>query len=238
LANLGDLQGYSICENSIKLWDKLKNSREKAIFLYYFAFAKCIAEDYTGAQDAVSEINDIARELKDDYLLLKSKTAQTLIYICQLQFESAEPLAEQNIRDAIALKHHTDKAQNLHFYADCSLMRKDYKEAERRYSITTKSLVEIGNIKDAAEEMIGIAFAVSGQGRYIKALRLSGAVEVKFEEFGASFAPAKFWLDWIEKYIGGARKAVGEKAAATYDQEGRQMGFEKAVKYALDFEMD
>lgn len=117
-------------------------------------------------------------------------------------------------------------------------MRKDYKEAERRYAIAMKAKLETGNQLDACFDLLGVAFALSGQGRYIKALRLKGAVDAIFEEFGASNAPVQFWLDWIEQYIGGARKAVGEIAAATHEQEGRQMGFEKAIEYALDFDKD
>ena len=47
-----------------------------------------------------------------------------------------------------------------------------------------------------------------------------------------------FWLDWIEEYVNGARNAVGEKEAVQYELQGRVMGFEKAVEYALDFEKD
>jgi len=237
-ANSGDPKGFSIFENSIKLWDELKNIREKADVLYYFSLSKSVMEDYTAAQDAATEINNIARELKNDYLLLRSRMAQTIVHICQLQVDSAEPLVEQNIRDAIALKANNDKAMNLHFHADCSLMRKDYKETERRYSISMKSWLDTGNHKEACEEMTGVAFAVSGQGMYIKALRLIGATDAKYEELGASSTPVKFWQDWIEEYINGARKAVGEEAASIYGQEGRQMGFEKAVEYALNFEKD
>jgi hypothetical protein len=45
-------------------------------------------------------------------------------------------------------------------------------------------------------------------------------------------------MDWFEEYVNRARKAVGEEKAAQYEQEGRQMGLEKAVEYALDFELD
>ena len=45
-------------------------------------------------------------------------------------------------------------------------------------------------------------------------------------------------MDWFEEYVNRARKAIGEEKAAQYEQEGRQMGFEKAVEYALDFEKD
>lgn len=72
----------------------------------------------------------------------------------------------------------------------------------------------------------------------MKALRLQGAVDAKYNEFGASMIPVKFWTNWVEEYVQGARSAVGEKEAALYEQEGRQMGFEKAVEYALDFDKD
>jgi len=234
----GDPKGFSVFENSIKLWDELKNIREKANFLFYYSIVKSMMEDYVAAQDAANEINNIARELKDDYLLLRSRTAQATVHTWQLKVDSAQPLAEQNIRDAFALKDNQMKAWNLHFYSDCHLMRNDYKEAERRYSIAMKNWLEIRNQLEICTEMTGVAFAISGQGRYIKALRLKGAIDAKYKEFGACIPPVKFWLDWIEEYIGGARKAVGEKAADTYEQEGRQMGFEKAIEYALDFDKD
>ena len=238
LAWVGDPKGFSVFEESLKLWDKLKDIREKANFLFFHSMFKSIMADYTAAQDAASEINNIAREIKNDYLLLRSKTAQTFIHISQLQVDSAEPLAEQNIRDAIALKANPDKTWNLHFHADCALMRKDYKETEKRYVIAMKGMLERGDLIGVCTEMTGVAFALSGQGRYIKALSLKGAIDAKYLEFGASLIPMKFWMDWIEEYIEGAKITVGEKTAAIYDQEGRDMGFEKAVEYALDFDKD
>jgi non-specific serine/threonine protein kinase len=234
----GDPKGLSIVENSIKLLGELKNIREKAKILFYFSAAKSMMSDFAAAQNAASEIDKIARELKDDYLLLQSRGAKAWAHICQLQVDSAEPLVEQNLIDATALNANIDKALNLHVHADCALMRKDYKETERRYSVAMKYVLERGDIYQVCREMTGVSLAVSGQGRYGKALRLRGAIDAKYEEFGVSIFPVKFWMDWIEEYIGGAKKAVGEKAAATYEQEGRHMGFEKAVEYALDFDKD
>ena len=81
LSWMGDPKDFSIFENSIKLWDELKNIREKAKFLYYYSFSKSAMADYTVAQDAATEIYNVARELKDDYLLLKSRMAQTIVHI-------------------------------------------------------------------------------------------------------------------------------------------------------------
>ena len=238
LSVLGDPKGMSVIDNSFELWNKLRNNREKVKALFHYSIVKSFMEDYETAQDVATEMKEIAKELNDDYLLLRSRTAQTFVHICQLQVDLAEPLVEQNMKDAIALNDHFMKVFNLHFSSDCALIRKDYKETERRYSVSMKNLLELGNEIQACTELQGLIFGLSGQGRYLKALRLQGAVDAKQDEFGASVVPLKFWLDWIEEYVNGARRAVGEKEAALYEQEGRQMGFENAVEYALDFEKD
>jgi excinuclease UvrABC nuclease subunit len=49
---------------------------------------------------------------------------------------------------------------------------------------------------------------------------------------------AEFWDEWIETYLKGARKEVGEELTRKYEEEGKNMGFEAAVEYALDFGRD
>ena len=238
LALVGVEKGLTLIDNSIELWNEINNNLEKVKGLFYFSFIKSAIGDFEPAQDVATQMKEIAGEFNDDYLLLRARTAQTFVHICQLQVDLAEPLAEQNLKDAIALNDNSMKAWNLHFYSDCALMRKDYKETERRYSIAMKRWLEIGNQIEVLSELGGMVFGLSGQGRYMKALRLQGADYAKRDEFGASVFPVKFWMDWIEEYVNGARRAVGEKEAALYEQEGRLMGFEKAVEYALDFEKD
>ena len=235
---LGDPKGMSVIDNSFELWNKLRNNREKVKALFHYSIVKSFMEDYETAQDVATEMQEIARELSDDYLLLRSRTAQTFVHICQLQVDLAEPLVEQNMKEIIALNDHFMQVFNLHFYADCALIRKDYKGTERRYSVSMNKILELGNQIQACSELQGMIFGLSGQGRYLKALRLQGAVNAKLDEFGATVAPVKFWLDWEEEYVNGARRAVGEREAFRYEQEGGKMGFEKAVEYALDFEKD
>jgi len=234
----GDMEGLSKVDSSLELWDNLENREDKVKSLYHYVFVKCVMQDYVVARDAAIEMEEIALELDDKYLLLHSKTALLWIYICQLQVDLAEPLAVQNLKDAVALNDNMVKPWILHFYSDCAIMRKDFDEAEKRYSVGIRSYLENAKQLDACLELQGMLFALSGQGRYMKALRLLGAVYAKYDEFGYSLPPVKFWMDWFEEYVNRARKAVGEEKAAQYEQEGRQMGFEKAVDYALDFEKD
>jgi len=69
---------------------------------------------------------------------------------------------------------------------------------------------------------------------------LNGAAINKFEELGAieALTAIKFWHILMEKNIGRAKNELGEKAAAEAEKEGRQMGFERAADYALDFDKD
>jgi len=48
----------------------------------------------------------------------------------------------------------------------------------------------------------------------------------------------KFWDDWIDTYIGGAREILGEELTRRYEDEGKNMGFEASVEYAMNFDKD
>jgi non-specific serine/threonine protein kinase len=234
----GDLDGMQLVNSSLELWDKTEKKEEKVKSLFHYVIVKAAMQDFDVAGEVAREIGVIAQELNDQYLLLQSRTAQLWVYINQLQVDQAEPLAVQNMNDVIALNDKMMKPWNLHFYSDCALMRKDFEEAEKRYAVAMKSYLENGNQVESCVELQGIAFVLSGQKRYKKALRLQGTVDAKYDEYGVQTPNIKFWVDWFEHYINGARKAVGEEEAAQYEQEGRQMGFENAVEYALDFEKD
>jgi len=235
----GETEGMSKVDSSLELWDSIENKEEEKVkSLFNYAIVKSAMEDYEAALDVVSEIEVIARDLNDKYLLLRSRTALLWIYICRSQVDLAEPLAEQNLKEVFALNDNMLKPWNLHFYGDCALMKKDYKEAEKRYSVAMNRYLENGNQLEACIELQGIVFSLSGQERYLKALRLQGAFDLKYDEFGLTPPQIKFWIAWVEEYLHGARVAVGEKKAAQYEQEGRRMGFDKAVEYAMDVDKD
>jgi hypothetical protein len=180
----------------------------------------------------------IAEKLNNKYLILKSKTAKVWVYIAQLDVKNAEPLVEDNLKAADELNMAKMKAWNLHYFADCPLMKGDYKTAEKRYYNALEGMAEVGTTTSVIIEMTGMTFALSGQKRFVKAIRLRGFIDKMYEEFGATFPPIKFWLDWIEKYHGGAMRALGEERTKMALQEGRKMDIQQAVEYAQDFDRD
>ena len=83
--------------------------------------------------------------------------------------------------------------------------------------------------------------SVAGQSRLAKAIRLNAAVTEKAVVSGyivPEELQAAFWVELVDNYIVGTRKKLGEELTRKYEEEGKSMGFEKAVEYALDFEKD
>ena len=96
-----------------------------------------------------------------------------------------------------------------------------------------------GYVLYAVTDLQGVAFALSGQSRWVKSIRLDSAACEKYRDLGVTIkGVVGFWDEWIETYLAGARKEVGEELARKYEEEGKKMGFEAALKYALDFDKD
>jgi hypothetical protein len=124
-----------------------------------------------------------------------------------------------------------------HSYADTFLLRDQYVEGEKNYIKAVKACIQFGDIFQVTGDLAGLAMSLSGQGRYAKCMILYGAVQSKLEDLGIpKFAPV--WDEYFEKHIGKAQKSLGEEKSIKLFEQGKKMGFEKAVEYALDFDKD
>ena len=113
-----------------------------------------------------------------------------------------------------------------------------FKLSEKCYLDATQSAMKSGSVLQTLIELQGMAMSVAGQGRHEKGLRLFGASVAKFEEYGAQMATVDFWITCINRTIGKSMEILGPEKAQILDQEGRQMGFEKAIEYAFDIDKD
>jgi hypothetical protein len=115
----------------------------------------------------------------------------------------------------------------------------EFKEAEKRYGHAIETAMKYGYVLFAVTDVQGVAFALSGQSRWAKSIKLDAAAGEKYKDLGITLkGMIKFWDEWIETYLASARKQVGEELARKYEEEGKSMGFEAAIQYALDFEKD
>ena len=234
------VEGASSVEKSMALWQELGEQKELAHALIDLGRFSSAVGDHEKGMSFSEQGLKIAEGLADAKLICRSKESLCFGYICQFRADIAEPMAKQTMAEAMKLNMPREIMMTRHYYADCALERDEFEEAERRYSEALKTALDYGDIWEAAAEMSGMAMGIAGQGRHIKALRLNGAAINKFEELGAieALTAIKFWHILMEKNIGRAKNELGEKVAAELDNEGRRMGFEKAVEYALDFDKD
>jgi len=231
-------EGTNSVEKSMALWQELGEKRELAHAFIDLGRLISGFVDHEKGMSLSEQGLKIAEGLADPKLICRSKESLCFGYVCQFRPDLAEPLAKQTMAEAMKLNLPREIMMTRHYYADCALERDEFEEAERRYSEALKAAMDYGDLWEAAAEMQGMAMGIAGQGRYSKALRLSEAADKKFEDLGASVEGVKFWRILVERHIGRAKKELGEIAAAELEEEGRQMGFEKAVEYALDFDRD
>jgi predicted ATPase/class 3 adenylate cyclase len=225
-------------EESVKIWRELGNEKETGLALVSIALSKCVMDDSSYALRCVEESIEIFEKLGDPRLIVRAKTILCWIYIHQFLPDRAEPMAKELLVEALKFQMPLEIALTRHIFADCPLLRGDYHDAQVRYSEALSAALEMGSITTACTEMHGMAMAYAGQSRYHKALRLDGAVLATYEEYRFSVPFLRFWDESLAKTVGRAKEQVGEKEATTLEEEGRAMGFEKAVEYALDFERD
>jgi hypothetical protein len=160
-------------------------------------------------------------------------------YIYLQKFDQAKPFVEELVISSEKLEQPWEIVLSHHFSGDCALGSRNFKEAEKEYGIGVTSALKYGNTLYVAIDIQGVAYSVSGQSRWAKAIRLDAAARKIYSQLGVEIdGVAEFWDVFIATYIEGAKKQVGEELTRKYEEEGRNMELEAAVEYALDFKKD
>ncbi|MGW8317152.1 MAG: NB-ARC domain-containing protein [Bacteroidales bacterium] len=228
-----------LMKESLEIWRRCGNRREEAYVLSEISEAYSRNGDFETSLRYCKESLRIAKEVGNPHLI-----NYCLIYICQnyvhsKQFEKGQPMAEELLRSSEELNHIYGIEAARHFLGDCALGLRRFNEAEEKYAKGVETGLKYGYVWLAAADMQGVAFALSGQSRLQKAIRLSAAACQKMDEMEAPIAGMfEFWDEWIETYIEGARKKLGEQRVKQYEEDPIAMGFDKAVAYTLDFKKD
>jgi predicted ATPase/class 3 adenylate cyclase len=182
-----------------------------------------------GALEAFRQGVEIRRELGDDAGEVRALVgvAQTLVALGDS--EQAEAIS----RELLERGGGDPRTEHFayHFLADCSLVRGETEEAEKRYRQSLRAALPLGDVVETSFEVQGVAMAAAGNGDPERALRLAGAVEAMWESLGISISIA-FWDALLARYLGPAREQLGARADEVW-AEGRALEFDDAVDLAL-----
>jgi tetratricopeptide (TPR) repeat protein len=237
----GDNQTRSInlLNESLDIWRQSNNLQEAAYVLAQLSFSHHIFGDHETGIKCSEQSLDSAEITRNPMLINHCLTALCTSLICMKKFDQAKPVAEKLLVSSEELKQPYGLLRAHHYISDCALAGRNFKDAEKKYGLAVKTSIKYGDIVQATHDLHGVAFSISGQSRWAKAIRLNGAVCEKYITMGISMpGTITFWHEWIDIYIEGAKKQVGEELTRKYEEEGRNMGFEAAVEYALDFDKD
>jgi len=229
----------NLFKESLPLLRQFKNYREEAVALSWLGTFQVGHGVQKAGFKNIEESIKIARTIGDQYLI-----NSCLISVCQSlahskMFKQARPMAEALLVSSEKLGHAYGIEAARHFLGDCELGEGNYKEAEKKYALVIKTALEHGFPFYAVVDLQGVAFALSGQSRLMKTIRLDAAAREEAKMIGASLdGLVQFWDEWIDTYIESAKKKLGEELTLKHEEEGRNMGFEAAVAYALDFDKD
>lgn len=236
----GDSQsGVTYLYQSLEIYRKLDIPREVANTLAEISEPLLHSGERDASLKYSEEAVEIAREVGIPGLINHCLLYYCVVLVHSKQYKKGEPLVEELLLSSQSLENIYGIESALHLLGDCAVGTNDYKEGEKRYAKGIEISYKYGNLSYATFDTQGVAFALAGQGRYDKAIRLDAAAREKFKEIGITVdGMVGFWDEWIETYIEGAKKKLGKERTMQCQEEGLKMGFEKAVEYALEFNKD
>ena len=232
-------RAIKLINESLEIFRRYNNLWEEANALALLSSMQVSGGDHETGLKGADQSLEIARKIGKPGLINHCLMCVCTGAVHSKQYKLGNQLAEELLISSEKLNYLWGIEMSRHFLGDCALGNKNFKESEMRYGLGVETALKYGTVFLAAADLQGIAFSVSGQSRWVKSIRLDAAASKKARELGTSmYGVAKFWDEWIDTFIGGARKKLGEELTRKYEEEGQNMGFEAAVEYALDFDKD
>ena len=227
----------SPAELSVTMWRELGDDAEVAAALESLGWGAFMSGRDEESLARFEESLVIRQRLDNERLVNVAELEVCQALVALGRVDEAEARSRAALPAAIANSDPKAIHWAHHFIGDCALIRGEVDEAERRYQISLRSAIELGDEFETACELDGIAMAVAGQGRWRKALILRAAAADKLGALGADLSQVHFWNGLLERYLGPARKGLGQESAPA-DAEGRSLGFAGAIEYAGDTSLD
>jgi len=178
----------------------------------------------------------------------KGLIVNTSSYVCQglvdlNRTDRAKILAEQMLKTAEELNHPVGILGGYHYLGDCALFKGQFKEAEKIYSTAINKALQLPGVMVNIYDIYCICMSLAGQGRYPKTIRLHAAFREQCNKLGITMPEpdelgVQVWRDHAIKYISATYEKLPKELVTKYSEEGRNMGFDAAVEYALDLEKD
>jgi predicted ATPase len=219
-------------EHAVQLWSTLENEIELAVAREALGWALYMSGQKSRALRAFEQNLELSRRLGHEALVNRSTAGICQLLVATGEFERAEPLARELHASTRDTEDVACMVSGDHYLSDCAMDRRDYALAEQHRLSALEISLEIGDVMQQTIEVLGLAFTAAGLGRDEDAVRLEGAVDAKWKEFGITHAPPLSEA-WRLRDLVPARARLGEARANIALDEGREMPWDQAIEFAL-----
>ncbi|MGW8315805.1 MAG: helix-turn-helix domain-containing protein [Bacteroidales bacterium] len=223
------------------IWKRLGNKKEEVVARTDLAAIYFGTNRVEAAVQLIMETYTMAQKLDDRGVLLYCMIMISQAYVSTKRFDEARAFIKVKLELAEELENPFAKFAGHHNLGDCELMEGKFKEAEREYGEGVKITMQFGDMYYLFTDLAGVAMAVSGMGRYVKAFRLMGGINALTKKEGMMSpenGTMSFWQEQIKLHITDTREKLGVDLVRKYEAEGASMDLEEVIVYALDFDKD
>jgi predicted ATPase/class 3 adenylate cyclase len=198
--------------------------------LYDLSFAYMVEGDLETHGRLLDESLALARQLGDDEGVANAIDALGYLRVLQRRPEEALPLGEEARVLAKKLGSSFHLIEATATLGQAHKMLGDLDQSERYTKEAIAMHRDARNFAMTTYMVFALSTLEAERGRHVRSMRLYGAAENLLDKY-ANIAPADAMM--IGDPVGAARAALGDEAVDTAIAEGKAMGPDEAVGYAL-----
>jgi predicted ATPase len=225
-------QAARLYEESLALSREARDERGVASSLLQLGNVSGDRGNHEGAKTFYEEGLALSRKLDDKALLASALISVGAEFLLQGDHERGAMLNEE----AAELYRERGNRGHLQYALDnlgwAALMRGDQQQADVLHRESLALSRQLGDKLVAAEALEGLACSASARGEAERVARLFGAAEALREAVGYRQEPREHALR--EPYLAATRPRLSEARWDAAWAEGRRLGFEEAIAYALE----
>ncbi len=225
-------RAIQLYEKSLALSRKVGDKRGIADNLLLLGIEMRSRGDLGKARELLEEGMVVAREVADPDLLAAFLTQLCDTFLLQGDLERATVVGEKAVAICREHKHRFMLSEVLCNLGWVALLRGNLERATTLYVESLELKREVGLMLPLPEPLDGLACVATARGETERAVRLFGATQA-LHELVRNYLTVREYAALREPYLAATRSQLSEEAWETAFAEGRAMGFEETVEYAL-----
>jgi predicted ATPase/DNA-binding XRE family transcriptional regulator len=193
--------------------------------------------DYEAATSHLQEALRSFRQLDDSYGVAHVTNFLGMVALMRADEGQATPMFEEGLAVARRIGDRASTFIALYNLAQAALSRTDYDEAASLFEEGVTLSEQMGDRANAAYCLEGLAVVGNARGEAERSGRLIGAAEGLHEAVGVPvYVYYEPYHSMYERTVAAVRSRLGDAVFEEARDEGREMTFEQAVRYALERE--